>query len=70
MVVTNSGGPGVMAADAAVADGLQLSELSDARRTSLDDVLPVHWSRGNPIDILGDRPGRPLSSNHRRPAGG
>ncbi|MFO7783498.1 MAG: GNAT family N-acetyltransferase [Desulfatiglandales bacterium] len=54
MVITNSGGPGVMAADAAAEYGLDLNPLSEESLNKLDEVLPPHWSRGNPIDILGD----------------
>jgi len=54
VVVTNSGGPGVMAADAIAENHLKLGALSKATLSRLDEVLPSHWSRGNPIDILGD----------------
>jgi acetyltransferase len=53
-ILTNSGGPGVMAADAAAQYGLTLAPLDKATRQELDAVLPAHWSGGNPIDILGD----------------
>jgi acetyltransferase len=53
-VITNSGGPGVMAADAIAEYGLQVSPLSKETLSSLNQVLPPQWSRGNPIDILGD----------------
>ena len=53
-MVTNSGGPGVMAADALCDYGLEPVTLSDETLKKLDAVLPPHWSRGNPIDILGD----------------
>lgn len=56
-VLTNGGGPGVMAADA-IADnrtrGVTLAPLSAATRTRLDALLPVCWSHGNPVDIVGD----------------
>lgn len=54
VVITNSGGPGVMAADAAAEYGLELGSLSESTLGKLDAVLPPFWSRGNPIDILGD----------------
>jgi acetyltransferase len=54
LIVTNAGGPGVLAADALFAGGGVLAELSAATTTSLDDVLPPHWSHGNPIDVIGD----------------
>jgi acetyltransferase len=53
-VVTNSGGPGVLATDMLVAEGGELARLSEESFKKLDDFLPGHWSRGNPIDILGE----------------
>ncbi|HET9221124.1 MAG TPA: CoA-binding protein [Roseiflexaceae bacterium] len=53
-IVTNAGGPGVLATDALVADGGQLAELAPAAIEALDQVLPGDWSHGNPVDILGD----------------
>lgn len=53
-IITNAGGPGVMATDRAVEQGIKLAELSDATIGRLDAVLPKCWSRHNPIDILGD----------------
>jgi len=53
-VLTNSGGPGVMAADAITHYRLQASELGEETIQRLNDVLPPYWSHGNPIDILGD----------------
>lgn len=53
-IITNAGGPGVMATDALMLQGGQLAELSSDSRTALDDTLPPFWSHGNPIDILGD----------------
>lgn len=55
-VVTNGGGAGVMAADAAAAAGLTLAPLSDAVRAQLDAALPPNWSRANPVDLIGDAP--------------
>lgn len=54
VVVTNAGGPGVMAADALAEHGLGLSSLSEKTLSALNDILPPHWSHGNPVDILGD----------------
>lgn len=54
MIVTNAGGPGVLATDALVANGGELAPLSDSSRTSLNEFLASHWSHGNPIDVLGD----------------
>lgn len=53
-IVTNAGGPGVIAADAAISLGEELATLSPATIQSLDSVLPHHWSRSNPIDVIGD----------------
>lgn len=56
MVMTNGGGAGVMVADAASASGVALAPISPALMARLDAVLPANWSRGNPIDIIGDAP--------------
>jgi acetyltransferase len=53
-VVTNAGGPGVMATDALIAKGGKLAKLSQKTLAALNGVLPSFWSRGNPIDVLGD----------------
>jgi acetyltransferase len=53
-IVTNAGGPAVLATDALVGQGGELAALSEDARTRLDAVLPVAWSHNNPIDILGD----------------
>jgi len=53
-IVTNAGGPGVMAADALSDYGVEPVRLSEATRGKLDAILPPCWSRGNPADILGD----------------
>jgi acetyltransferase len=53
-ILTNAGGPGVLATDALVRSGGQLAELSPSTQEALETVLPPHWSHGNPIDILGD----------------
>jgi acetyltransferase len=53
-IVTNSGGPGVMAADALSDCGFEPVTLSDETLEKLDSVLPSHWSRANPVDMLGD----------------
>ncbi len=54
VVVTNSGGPGVMAADAIEEYGLELTPLNEETIDRLNKILPPFWSHGNPIDILGD----------------
>lgn len=53
-IVTNGGGPGVMAADTLARYGLEPAPLAPATLDRLDALLPPFWSRGNPIDILGD----------------
>jgi len=53
-VVTNAGGPGVLAADSIIAAGGELADLSAATMEQLNALLPPHWSRNNPVDILGD----------------
>ncbi len=55
-IVTNGGGAGVMAADAVATAGLGLAPLSPATRSALDAALPANWSRGNPVDLIGDAP--------------
>jgi acetyltransferase len=54
VMITNAGGPGVMATDALISQGLKLAKLSQKTMDTLDKILPHYWSRGNPIDILGD----------------
>ena len=58
VVLTNGGGPGVLATDALIAAGGRLAILSPATLARLDRVLPQTWSRGNPVDIIGDAPGK------------
>ncbi len=53
-IVTNAGGPGVMATDALLDRGGVLAKLSPETLSQLDQQLPAAWSRGNPVDILGD----------------
>lgn len=53
-ILTNAGGPGVLATDALIRSGGELASLSPETIDTLDTVLPSHWSRQNPIDILGD----------------
>lgn len=53
-ILTNAGGPGVLATDALLESGGELTALSDTTIASLNQLLPAHWSHGNPIDILGD----------------
>ena len=53
-IVTNGGGPGVLATDALIECGGTLAELSPESFAALNKLLPAPWSRGNPVDILGD----------------
>jgi acetyltransferase len=53
-IVTNAGGPAVLATDALLTHGGELAELSSSTIAQLDAFLPPHWSHQNPIDILGD----------------
>ncbi|PMB42497.1 acetyl CoA synthetase subunit alpha [Fischerella thermalis CCMEE 5330] len=53
-IVTNAGGPGVLATDALITDGGELAELSPETYAALNELLPPQWSHNNPIDILGD----------------
>ncbi|MBN2216546.1 MAG: acetate--CoA ligase family protein [Pirellulales bacterium] len=53
-IITNAGGPGIMATDAAVRHGLKLAELSEATKASLKGCLPTTASLRNPIDVIGD----------------
>jgi acetyltransferase len=55
-IMTNGGGPGVMATDALICSGGKLAALSDETLQKLDAMLPPTWSRGNPVDIIGDAP--------------
>ncbi len=53
-IVTNGGGPGVMATDRAIDLGLTIAEFEESTVTKLNSQLPEHWSHSNPVDILGD----------------
>ena len=53
-IITNAGGPGIMTSDALLARGGTLAELSPATMEKLNAALPPFWSRGNPIDLIGD----------------
>jgi len=57
-VLTNGGGAGVLAADAAARYGVPMATLEPDLMQALDKVLPSNWSRGNPVDIIGDAPGQ------------
>ncbi len=55
-IITNAGGPGVMATDALISMNGKLTNLSEATMKKLNDYLPPFWSHGNPVDVLGDAP--------------
>lgn len=55
-ILTNGGGAGVMAADAAAQVSVPLTELAPSTLARLDAALPANWSHGNPVDIIGDAP--------------
>ncbi|MCB1686208.1 MAG: GNAT family N-acetyltransferase, partial [Pseudomonadales bacterium] len=55
-IITNGGGMGVLATDELLLQGGRLATLSDAAVTALNGVLPVIWSKRNPVDIIGDAP--------------
>ena len=56
VIITNGGGPGVMAADRATDQGIELSSLSENTIKRLNEVLPDVWSHANPVDLIGDAP--------------
>jgi acetyltransferase len=53
-ILTNAGGPAVLATDALIAGGGELAEISSQTMEALNDFLPPPWSHGNPVDVLGD----------------
>jgi len=53
-ILTNAGGPAVLATDSLVNNGGELAEVSPESMKRLDEFLPPHWSHNNPIDVLGD----------------
>ena len=53
-IVTNGGGPAVMATDRAADLGVDIATLSESTVLQLDQVLPPHWPHANPVDIIGD----------------
>ncbi len=56
-ILTNGGGPGVLATDALIAEGGRLATLHPDTLKRLDAALPRTWSRGDPVDIIGDADG-------------
>ncbi len=53
-IITNAGGPAVLAIDTLISRGGKLAQLSEGTLTNLNGFLPSNWSKSNPIDILGD----------------
>lgn len=53
-IVTNAGGPGVLATDALITNGGELADLSPESMDHFNELLPAAWSHNNPVDILGD----------------
>jgi acetyltransferase len=53
-ILTNAGGPGVLATDSLIQYGGALANLTAETIAQLDGILPLHWSHSNPVDILGD----------------
>lgn len=60
-IVTNAGGPGVMATDALIAEHGVLAKLTNESITKLNENLPHFWSHRNPIDVLGDAPSKRIA---------
>ena len=53
-IVTNAGGPSVIATDMLIGSGAQLAELSPETMEAFNKILPPTWSHNNPVDIIGD----------------
>ena len=53
-IVTNAGGPGVLATDYLTTREGKLAELSEKSMAKLNEALPPTWSHGNPVDVIGD----------------
>jgi acetyltransferase len=60
-IITNAGGPGVMATDALIASNGVLAKLSEETMVKLNENLPEYWSHGNPVDVLGDARAKRIS---------
>jgi acetyltransferase len=54
VIITNAGGPGVLATDALIGEGGELAVVSNETFDVLNQLLPAHWSHNNPVDVLGD----------------
>jgi acetyltransferase len=57
-IVTNAGGPGVLATDALIQGGGKLAGISSGTMQKLNEALPAAWSHNNPVDVLGDADGQ------------
>ncbi len=53
-ILTNAGGPGVLATDELIMNGGELAEISDEAMEEFNKILPAAWSHNNPVDIIGD----------------
>ena len=53
-IITNAGGPAVLATDALISQGGKLAQLSEETIATLNKFLPPYWSKSNPLDVLGD----------------
>jgi len=53
-ILTNGGGPGILATDELIINGGKLAQLEDETLDRLDEVLPRNWPHSNPVDIIGD----------------
>ncbi len=53
-IITNAGGMGVLSSDACESNGLIIEALPKNIENNLSKILPLHWSKSNPIDVLGD----------------
>ena len=53
-ILTNAGGPGVLAVDALLTSGGKLADVSPEAMKQFNEILPPQWSHNNPVDILGD----------------
>ena len=53
-IITNAGGPAILATDALISRGGKLAQLSEETLSALNEFLPTYWSKANPIDVGGD----------------
>lgn len=70
-ILTNAGGPGLLATDTLIRHGGELANLSSETLVELDRLLPAHWNHQNPVDLLGDadaeRYGKAIEIVHKDP---